>query len=129
MTDEQQIRALIERWADAVRRRDLDAIAAHHAADMVMFDVPGPLRLDGLTAYRDSWARFYAWAHEPVVFAIDELQVQVGGHVAFAVATMRCAGGEVAGDAALLQFRLTVGLVRDGADWCITHEHHSIPAE
>lgn len=129
MTDEQQIRTLIERWADAVRRRDLDTITARHAADMVMFDVPGPLRLDGINAYRESWARFYAWAHDPVVFAIDQLHVKVGGAVAFAVATMRCAGGETAGDAALLRFRLTVGLERIGADWCITHEHHSIPAE
>jgi len=45
MTDEQQIRSLIERWAEAVHTGDLDTIVADHADDIVMFDVPPPLVL------------------------------------------------------------------------------------
>ena len=37
-----QIRALIENWADAVHRGDLDAVLADHSHDIVMFDVPPP---------------------------------------------------------------------------------------
>jgi ketosteroid isomerase-like protein len=36
--DETEIRALIERWADAVRRGDLSVVLADHADDIVMFD-------------------------------------------------------------------------------------------
>jgi ketosteroid isomerase-like protein len=42
MTDEQQIRDLIERWAAAARDGDLAAVLAHHAPGIVMFDVPPP---------------------------------------------------------------------------------------
>jgi ketosteroid isomerase-like protein len=37
-TDEIEIKALLEAWADAVRRHDLPAILARHEPDMVMFD-------------------------------------------------------------------------------------------
>src|SRR3982074_971242 len=39
-TAEAEIKALIEAWADAVRRHDLPAILAHHDVDIVMFDGP-----------------------------------------------------------------------------------------
>ena len=40
MDDTTQVRALIERWAEAVHAGDLDAVLADHADDIVMFDVP-----------------------------------------------------------------------------------------
>jgi len=39
-TDEAHIRELVESWATAVRRKDMEAILAHHAPDLLMFDVP-----------------------------------------------------------------------------------------
>ena len=41
-TNEHEIRLLIENWAMAVRKGDIDAILAHHSDDMVMYDVPSP---------------------------------------------------------------------------------------
>ena len=38
--NETQIRALIEKWARAVRAKDMDGVLANHADDIVMFDVP-----------------------------------------------------------------------------------------
>ena len=43
-TAENQIEAVIEAWANAVRRHDLSGIVAHHQQDVVMFDVPAPLQ-------------------------------------------------------------------------------------
>ena len=42
MSDEAEIRGLIERWADAAHQGDLEALVADHADDIVMFDVPPP---------------------------------------------------------------------------------------
>jgi hypothetical protein len=42
VTDEQQIRELIERWAQAAHEGDLAVVLADHAPDIVMFDVPPP---------------------------------------------------------------------------------------
>jgi ketosteroid isomerase-like protein len=39
-TDEAQIKAVVEAWADAVRRHDIPGILAHHEPNIIMFDVP-----------------------------------------------------------------------------------------
>jgi ketosteroid isomerase-like protein len=119
------VRQLIEEWAAAVRARDLDRILAHHAPDLVMFDVPPPIVSKDLEAYRKTWDTFFAWSQTPTVFDIVEMDVTAGSDVAFAFALMRCAGAKDGP----LDFRLTVGLRRVGEAWVITHEHHSIPAE
>ncbi|TIT84040.1 MAG: DUF4440 domain-containing protein, partial [Mesorhizobium sp.] len=57
--DAGQIHALIEQWAEAVRRKDMDGILRHHAPDFIMFDVPPPLQSKGIEAYRDTWPLFF----------------------------------------------------------------------
>jgi len=60
--DELQIRALIEKWAAAVHRGDMDGVLAEHAEDIVMFDVPPPHDgVRGIDAYRDTWPPFFEW--------------------------------------------------------------------
>ncbi len=55
MTDEQQIRALIQAWAQAAHDGDLATVLADHAPEIVMFDVPPPYQgVRGIAAYRDS---------------------------------------------------------------------------
>src|SRR5450432_1080410 len=90
---ESQIRAVIEAWADAVRRHDLSAILAHHDEDIVMFDVPPPLQSRGIDQYRKTWDLFFTY-HKPLQpFDIEELAVAAGDNVAFAFAIMRCGSG------------------------------------
>jgi uncharacterized protein (TIGR02246 family) len=122
------IRKLVEDWARAVRRRDLDGILRHHAPNMLMFDVPPPLQSKGLRAYRKTWDLFFSWARDPAVFDIVEMHVTAGADVGFATALMRCAGTEANGVDVELDFRLTIGLRKMDGRWTITHEHHSIPA-
>jgi ketosteroid isomerase-like protein len=129
-TAETQIKALIEAWADAVRRHDLPSILAHHDQDIVMFDVPPPLQSRGLDEYRKTWDLFFGY-HEPSqAFDIEEIAITAGEDVAFAVAIMRCGSSTVNGppkEGGFL-FRLTVGLRKIDDDWRIAHEHHSVPA-
>ena len=125
---EAEIRGLIEAWADAVRRRDHDGVLRDHAADMLMFDLPPPLRCRGLDAYRATWDLFFAASPDPAVFDIVELEVTAGADVGFAAALMRCVVIEPGRPAYPMEFRLTVGLRRIGGGWTVTHEHHSIPA-
>jgi ketosteroid isomerase-like protein len=127
--DETTIRKLIEDWAAAVRRQDMAAILRDHAADIVMFDVPPPFESRGIAAYEASWGVFFRWARTPVMFDIRRLEIVAGAEIAFAVALMRCSGGEPGGPTGELDFRLTVGLRKVGGRWTVVHEHHSIPAE
>lgn len=126
--EEAEVCALVEDWASAVRRKDMPVILRHHSSDMLMFDVPPPFQSKGIDAYRKTWDLFFAWAHEPVTYDIQELHVTAGRDVAFAVATMHCSGTEANGDLTDLDFRLTIGLRKIEGRWTIVHEHHSIPA-
>jgi uncharacterized protein (TIGR02246 family) len=127
-TDEAAIRDLVENWARAVRRKNLDGILANHSPDMLMFDVPPPLQSKGIEAYRKTWDLFFSWSLDPVVFDPGEMSITAGNDVAFVTALMHCAGTEPSGERIRLEFRLTIGLRKIGGQWTIMHEHHSIPA-
>jgi uncharacterized protein (TIGR02246 family) len=126
MTDEQQIRDLIERWAGAAHDGDLAAVLADHAPDIVMFDVPPPDQgVRGIEAYRETWPGFFEWQASGAVFEIESLEVTAGADVAFACALLRCGTpAELARDPER-RLRLTVGLAKVEGRWTVTHEHHS----
>jgi uncharacterized protein (TIGR02246 family) len=126
MTDEQQIRDLVERWAAAAHDGDLPAVLADHAAEIVMFDVPPPYQgVRGLDAYRETWPEFFEWQASGAVFEIESLEVTAGAEVAFAVGLLRCGTPEQFEREPDQRLRLTVGLRKTGGRWTVTHEHHS----
>ena len=127
VSNEEQIRTLIESWAKAVRSGQIDAILAHHSNDIVMYDVPEPFQSVGMDAYRKTWDTFFAGTR-PGVFDIQELHIVAGEQVAFCFGTLKCSNKEKNGQFEDLPFRLTVGLKKIKDAWTIVHEHHSIPA-
>jgi uncharacterized protein (TIGR02246 family) len=126
MTNEQQIRELIERWAAAVHDGDLPTVLADHAPGIVMFDVPPPEQgVRGIDAYRKTWPGFFEWQASGAVFEIESLEVTAGQDVAFAFALLRCGTPEQLEREPEQRLRLTIGLRKDGGRWTVTHEHHS----
>lgn len=128
LEEEAEVRAVIEDWAAAVRRRDFAGILRNHASDIVMFDVPPPFESRGTKAYRKTWDLFLSWSDEPVRFDIADMSVTAGNDVAFAFAAMRCTKPGTDGKPEPLDFRLTVGLRKIDGQWTVIHEHHSVPA-
>ena len=129
-TAESRIKAVIEAWADAVRRHDLSGILAHHEQDIVMFDVPPPLQSRGMDDYKKTWDLFFRYHKPSQAFDIEELAITAGEDVAFAVAIVRCGSGSFGGppEQGGFLFRLTIGLRNIDGDWRIAHEHHSVPS-
>lgn len=128
MSDEQQIRALIEAWAIAAHDGDLATVLADHAPDIVMFDVPPPNQgVRGIDAYRDTWPPFFDWQASGAVFEIESLVVTAGTEVAFAYALLRCGTVTDLARDPEQRLRLTLGLRKTGGRWIVTHEHHSFP--
>jgi len=126
--NEQEIRALIQRWAAAVRAGDLEAVLADHAEDIVMFDVPPPEEgVRGLDAYRETWPPFFEWQRSGASFEIVSMDVTAGTDVAFVWALLRCGTAEELRQDPGNRLRLTVGLRKDGDRWIVAHEHHSFP--
>lgn len=126
MTDEQQIRGLIERWAAAVHDGDMPTVLTNHAHDIVMFDVPPPEQgVRGLDAYRETWPGFFEWQASGAVFDIESLDVTAGAETAFAFALLRCAMPADLERNPEQRLRLTIGLRKIDNSWMVTHEHHS----
>jgi uncharacterized protein (TIGR02246 family) len=130
MDDETEIRGLIERWAAAVHEGRMNDVLAHHADDILMFDVPPPDEgVRGMDAYRDTWPGFFEWQRQGASFDLLSLEVTAGEDVAFAAALLRCGTGEENAQHPDRRLRLTVGLRKEGGRWVVAHEHHSFPAE
>jgi uncharacterized protein (TIGR02246 family) len=129
-TREAQIRELIERWAAAVHRGDMEAVLADHADDIVMFDVPPPHDgVRGIDAYRDTWPPFFEWQSRGAMFEIVSLDVTAGESVAYAHALLRCGMPQELAENPEQRLRLTLGLRRERDRWVVAHEHHSFADE
>jgi uncharacterized protein (TIGR02246 family) len=126
--DEMDIRALIERWAKAVREENRDEIRADHDSEILMFDVPPPFLSQGLDAYMKTWEVFFSSAEKPVAFDFHGVRITAGKDVAFATATGQCVDIDPKGKREELKFRLTMGLRKIDGRWRVMHEHHSLPA-
>jgi len=127
--NELQIRDLFEKWATAVKNKDIDKILANHSEDIVMFDVPLPLQSKGIDAYRKTWEVFFSWTKDSRIFDFTELEITTSDTVAFCHAIGRCTGEDSSEVKESLTFRLTMGLKKIDGQWVITHEHHSLPSE
>jgi uncharacterized protein (TIGR02246 family) len=126
--DDEQIRALIERWADAVHSGDMAVVLADHADDIVMFDVPPPYQgVRGIDAYRETWPPFFEWQARGASFEIESLEVTAGDAVAYAYALLRCGTKQELADNPENRLRLTLGLRNEDGRWVVAHEHHSFP--
>jgi len=130
MTNEEEIRTLIERWAGAAHSGDLEVLVEDHTADIVMFDVPPPYDgVRGLDAYRESWPGFFEWQAAGAAFEIESLEVTAGEDVAFAFALLRCGMPDELKQNPAKRLRLTLGLRKENDRWVVSHEHHSFPIE
>jgi len=118
---EQAIPALIDDWIDAICKGDIDRILANRTDDIVMYDVPEPIQVKGIDAYKDTWKLFFEHnAAGPDRFRLSDVQVVAGDDIAYAHGLLTIGGGDA-------HCRLTLGLRRIDGAWKVTHEHHSIP--
>ena len=125
---EQEIRTLVERWASAVHRGDMDGVLAGHADDIVMFDVPPPYDgVRGIDAYGETWPPFFEWQRRGASFEIESLDVTAGEDVAYAFALLRCGTQQELEENPANRLRLTLGLRKEQGRWIVAHEHHSFP--
>lgn len=126
MTDEQQIRSLIEAWTTAVDRGELEGTVAGRTDDVVMFDVPPPHDgIRGIGAYRAVWPSFLRWQRDRGCFQLVELDVTAGGEVAYAHALLRCSTPADLAAHPERRLRITLGLRKEQDRWLVAHEHHS----
>ena len=126
-TDEDQVRALIDRWVEKACDKDVDGIMACYAPDVVAYDAIAALRFKGAEAYREHWEYCMGFAPGEMIMRIPDMDVAVGGDIAFCHYLANCGCTDANGNQQTGWMRGTICLRRIDGRWLITHEHFSAP--
>lgn len=127
VTDEIQIRDLIDDWADAVRAKDVDRIMSQYSPDVLAFDAISQLQFKGADAYRKHWKACLSRCSMPSFFEIHDLDITARDGLAFCHALNRCGGTGEDGQEKVCWMRMTVCYGKIDGDWKVVHEHFSSP--
>jgi ketosteroid isomerase-like protein len=103
-----QIRESIDAWAEALRAKEINALMAHYAPDIVTFDVM-PLQSQGVDAYRKNFEAWFAAVQGPIDFEMRDLRITMSDDIAFC------------------HYLGRVRSTRTTGQWLVTHEHVSVP--
>jgi len=128
MSHADEIKAIIERRIEALRRRDAAAANAALDKELVAFEVAGPLRLPAEQA--TDAATTQAWLDsfdEGPIVTMEELTICADAEVAFCHSLNRIQGRRVDGQSVDVMMRSTLGLRKREGEWKIVHGHTSIP--
>ena len=79
--DAAQIREFINASAQALRAKDINALMAYYAPDVVVFDLM-PLQTQGADAYRENFEAWFASVQGPIDYQISDLGVTRSDDVA-----------------------------------------------
>lgn len=126
-TREQEIRTLLDARVQATKIRDVPGATLSFAPDAMAFDVVDPLCHKGVDALRKRAETWFSTFSGSLDFESRDLQIAVGGDVAFAHSLNHASGDLVAGGRLDMWWRETLGLKRQGGRWLITHVHDSVP--
>jgi ketosteroid isomerase-like protein len=129
MSSIDEIREVITAAEAAMKDGDARRLIDRYTADVVKYDLAPPLGRRG-DAARDvpGQQAWFATFDGPVDFRITDLEIEVGGDLAFAHSLNRLSATPKGTDFAFeLWFRATYCLRRTDAGWLIAHEHTSTP--
>lgn len=129
VSDETQIRLLLEGWATATRKGQKDQILANHLPDVLIYDVLAPMKYESAAAYRQSWDDWQPDTQGEGQFELQDLSVTVGGDAAFAHGFIKCGGVLPDGKRFEDVVRATFCLRKMSGSWKVAHQHISKPIQ
>ena len=130
--DEQEIRAIEDRFATAVRAKDVDSIMKNYApgAGLFVFDVIPPRQYVGFDAYKKDWQDFFATFPGPVdKFEVQDLSIETDGKLAYSHSIQPATLTAKDGSKFNLTVRVTDCYRKINGKWLITQEHVSVPVD
>lgn len=130
--DEQEIRALEERFAAAFRAKDVPAIMKGYApgSELFVFDVTPPRQYVGFDAYKKDWEDFFAAFPGPVdTFEVQDLSIVTGDKLAYSHSIQPGIMTAKDGSKFNLTARVTDCYRKINGKWLITQEHISVPVD
>ena len=124
-----EVRALVDRWSEAIRRKDIDRLMALYAPDIVYFDVVPPLHYTGSDALRRNFLRWFDVWESAIGVELRDLRILASGDLAVAHLLHRTSGTLKRGRQVGYWVRATICCQRFDQGWVIMHEHISLPVD
>lgn len=127
--DEAAIRALIDRFADAFRARDVNGVMAPFANEIVSFDIIPPLQTVGAETFVTHWQQFFASHEGPIQVEFPDVRIATSDDIAYSYCVHRIKGTLKNGQPTDWWLRWTACYRKVDGTWLIVHEHVSVPTD
>jgi ketosteroid isomerase-like protein len=128
--NERQIREVIEAKAATLKTGDVKTMLSYYTPEVVEFSLAPPLRQPADKQDPAPLERWLATFEAPPAREVTQLEIAVGGDVAFATSIdSMTAIPKGMTEPFTLWYRVTLGLRRVDGRWLVTHEHNSVPFE
>jgi uncharacterized protein (TIGR02246 family) len=129
--DEQQIRALEDKFAAAFNAKDVSAIMKLYTPgnELFVFDLGVPRQHVGWDDYRKDWQDFFATMKGPVHFEIHDLAIVSDGKIAYSHSIQHVSWTTANGAPMDYAVRVTDDYRKVGGKWLIAQEHVSVPID
>ena len=124
---ESEIHAVMDNLANAIRAKDVDALMAHYAPDVLTFDLLPPLQYQGADAVRKRVSQWFSSFQGPIGLEILNLSITAGDDVAFCSSLNGSTGTNKDGAKIEMWWRATNGFRKVDGKWLVTHGHSSEP--
>jgi PhnB protein len=122
-----EVRALLESWAAALRAKDAAAVTANYTPDVVAFDLDPPLQHSGAGNLRKGFDEWFKTWRGAIGYEITALDIATSGDLAVS-RSLNCLSGErTDGSKSDVWFRVTVACRKIGGAWKVFHQHASVP--
>jgi PhnB protein len=122
---EKEIRSVLDKWAAAIRKKDVDGVANQFSADSVRFYLAPPLQ--AIIPLRENLQSWFASFRGEISYEMRDLHIFVSNEVAYAHSFNRIVGTRTTGEKADMWLRETFGFRKIDGRWFITHAHESVP--
>ena len=129
--DQAEIKALVQRLADATKARDINAIMAYYVPDesLFVFDAVPPRQYVGAKAYRKDWEDFLAVFSGPIQVEVNDWSISTEGNLGYGHGLFRVTGTGKDGKAMDITVRVTDVYRKIDGKWLAVHEHVSWPVD
>jgi len=129
--DQAAIKTLEDHFVAAFNAKDVNAIMALYTPgnDLIVFDATPPRQYTGWAAYKRDWETIFAAYPGPASVALSDLDITVGGDVAYGHSIQVASFTDKAGKTMSSTMRVTDGYKKANGQWLISHEHVSVPVD
>ena len=124
---EDEVRALIKKWSDALERKDVASMMEDYLPDAVLFDAVPPYKVEGRESIRKAWEACLPYFPDKFRSEHRDLVVQVEGNLAFVFGLHHFVTEPADHPCGQTWMRVSLGYRKFEGSWKVAHEHISLP--